>query len=490
MKKILITTAIDYVNGDPHIGHALEKIQADVLARKHRQLGDDVYFISGTDENSLKNVQSAEKAGMEIKSYVDLNYSKFSRMKDSLELTYDDFIRTTEERHIVGAQKLWELCRHDIYKKKYGGLYCVGCEEFYKEEDLVDGLCPEHKKAPEYVEEENYFFKLTDYSDRIREAIEKDEIRIVPSVRKNEILSFINSGLQDFCISRSHERAKGWGIDVPGDKSQKIWVWFDALANYITALGFGSDKQDKFDNFWLSPEARQVHVIGKGITRFHAIYWPAMLMSAGLPLPKTIFSHGYITVDGHKISKSLGNVVDPFELGEKYGSEAVRYFLLAEIPALGDGDFSDEKFKKRYNSDLVKGLGNLFARTLAMVERAEFKDFKITPNEFTIKEVEETKKKYDDNFYIFNETLKTVWELISSCDKYIEQEKPWAINDIKKKKEIFSNLLYCLKNISELIEPFLPKTAEKMKQDLSENNGIFNVKKGEPLFPIISEKKI
>lgn len=488
MKTIFITTAIDYVNGDPHIGHALEKIQADVLARRHRQLGDDVYFISGTDENSLKNVQSAEKAGMDIKAYVDLNYSKFSRMKESLELTYDDFIRTTEERHVIGAQKLWQLCEKDIYKKKYGGLYCIGCEEFYKEEDLVDGLCPEHKKAPEYIEEENYFFKLTNYSERIKEAIEKDEIRIVPSARKNEIMSFINSGLQDFCISRSHERAKGWGIDVPNDPSQKIWVWFDALANYITALGFEGNNHEKFDKFWLSKEARQVHVIGKGITRFHAIYWPAMLMSAGLPLPKTIFSHGYITVDGHKISKSLGNTIDPFKLSSEYGSEAVRYFLLAEMPALGDGDFSYEKFKKRYESDLAKGLGNLFARTLAMVERAELKDFKITPNEFTIKEVADIKKKYYDNFYIFNETLKTVWELISSCDKYIEEEKPWTITDIEKKKEIFSNLLYALKNIAELIEPFLPATAEKISQGLGENDGVFNVKKGEPLFPPIETK--
>ncbi|MFA5080175.1 MAG: methionine--tRNA ligase [Candidatus Paceibacterota bacterium] len=486
MKKIFITTAIDYVNGLPHIGHALEKIQADVLARRHRKLGDSVYFISGTDENSLKNVQSAEKAGMEVKEYVDENYHKFADMKQALELTYDDFIRTTEERHIIGAQKLWQACNKDIYKKNYGGLYCVGCEEFYKEEDLIDGLCPEHKKAPEYIEEENYFFKLSNYSEKIKEAIEKDEIKIVPTARKNEILSFISLGLQDFCISRSCERAKGWGIDVPADPSQKIWVWFDALSNYITALGYGAKNTEKFEEFWLADNARRVHVIGKGITRFHAIYWPAMLMSAGLPLPKLIFSHGYITVDGQKISKSIGNVINPFELSRKYGPEAVRYFLLAEIPALGDGDFSYEKLEKRYNSDLAKGLGNLFARTLAMVEKAGFKDFKIIPNEFTIKEIENIKKQYDDKFYIFNETLKTIWELVSSCDKYIEEEKPWTITDEEKKKEVFSNLLYSLKNISEFIDPFLPATAEKMRQGLGEDNEVFNVKKGEPLFPVIT----
>lgn len=484
MKNIFITTAIDYVNGVPHIGHALEKIQADVLARRHRILGDNVYFISGTDENSLKNVQSAEKANLPVKSYVDINYQVFADLKLALNLTYDDFIRTTENRHIVGVQELWRLCEKDIYKKNYSGLYCVGCEEFYKEEELVDGLCPEHKKAPEFIEEENYFFRLTDYADKIKELIQKDEIKIIPEHRKNEILSFVNSGLQDFCISRSNERARGWGIDVPGDSSQKIWVWFDALANYITALDFGGNDASKFEEFWQG-DSQKVHVVGKGITRFHTIYWPAILLSAGLQLPNLIFSHGYITVDGQKISKSLGNTINPFELVEKYGSEAVRYFLLAEIPTLGDGDFSYEKLEKRYNADLAKGLGNLFARTLAMVEKAGFVDFMICPNEYTIKEVDEVKKRYQDNFSNFSETLKNIWLLIGYCDKYIEEEKPWSLIDENKKKEIFSNLLYAIENISEMIEPFLPETFVKMKEGLGEKNGIFNVKKGESLFPIL-----
>lgn len=484
MKNIYITTAIDYVNGKPHIGHALEKIQADVLARRHRILGDNVYFISGTDENSLKNVQSAEKASKPVKDYVDENYKAFANLKDILNLSYDDFIRTTEERHTIGVQELWRLCEKDIYKKNYSGLYCVGCEEFYKEEELVDGLCPEHKKAPELIEEENYFFRLTAYAEKIKQLIEDDEIRIMPEARKNEILSFINSGLQDFCISRSNERAKGWGIDVPNDPTQKIWVWFDALANYITALDFGGSDVSKFEKFWQG-DVRRVHVIGKGITRFHAIYWPAMLLSAGLDLPKTIFSHGYITVDGQKISKSLGNTISPFELVEKYGTEAVRYFLLAEIPTLDDGDFTYEKLEKRYNSDLAKGLGNLFARTLAMVEKAGFTDFKIEPNQYTIDEVNGIKEKYQEKFSNFNETLKNIWSLIGFCDKYIEEEKPWALTDESKKREIFSNLLYALKNIGEMIDPFLPETALKMKSGLGEKDGVFNVKKGDPLFPTI-----
>jgi methionyl-tRNA synthetase len=486
MKKVFITTAIDYVNGSPHIGHAMEKIQADVLARYHRSLGDDVYFLYGTDENSLKNVQTAEKEGILVKDLVDKNFQKFYAMKEALNLSLDDFIRTTEERHIVGVQKLWEACSQDIYKKKYKGLYCVGCEEFYKEEELTeDGLCPEHRVKPELIEEENYFFKLTNYADKIKKIIETDELKIIPQSRKNEYLSFINSGLQDFCISRSAERAKGWGIDVPGDKTQKVWVWFDALVNYITALGYGSANEIKFNEFWQGDGAR-LHVVGKGITRFHVIYWPAMLLSAKLNLPKVVFSHGYITVDGQKMSKSIGNVISPFDLVEKYGTDAVRYFLLREIPAMGDGDFSYEKMEKRYNSDLASGLGNLFARTLAMIEKAGLnKDFAIEPNEYTKKEVADVRLSYADNFINLNETLAEIWKLVASCDKYIDQEKPWSITDEQKQKQIFSNLLYVLKNIAEMINPFLPQTAEKMFLGLNEKQGVFNIIKGESLFPRI-----
>ena len=480
MKTVFISTAIDYVNASPHLGHAMEKIQADVIARYHRSLGDEVFFLSGTDENSLKNVQSADKEGMPIKDLVDKYYEKFHGLKQALNLSYDDFIRTTEERHVKGAQKLWQQCNKDIFKKKYKGLYCVGCEEFYKEQELENGLCPEHKKPLELVEEENYFFKLAQYQDKLKELISKGKIRIVPETKKNEILSFIDSGLEDFCISRSADRAKGWGIGVPDDPSQKIWVWFDALANYITALGYGSDDESKFKRFWQNNE-NKLHVIGKGITRFHAIYWPAMLLSADISLPRTIFIHGYITVNGQKMSKSIGNVVDPFELVKKYGTDSVRYFLLREIPALGDGDFTYEKLEKRYNDDLASGLGNLFSRVVAMVEKQG--ELKIKPNEFTLKEVEETKEKYREKIVCFNEALAIIWELISSCDRYIDRERPWEIQDGEKKKEVFSNLLFSLKNIAEMIYPFLPKTAEKMREQLGEENNVFRVKKGESLFP-------
>jgi methionyl-tRNA synthetase len=475
MKKIFVSTSIPYVNAPPHLGHALELVLADVIARSHRLMGDDVFFLSGSDENSLKNVRSAEKENIDIKEFVKKNYLKFFDLKESLNLTFDDFIRTTEKRHFDGAQKLWLACEKDVYKKKYKGLYCVGCEEFYKEEDLIDGMCPEHKTKLEVVEEENYFFKLSNYQKKIRDIILKDEVRIVPESKKKEILNFIDSGLQDFCISRSNERARGWGIDVPQDNSQKIWVWFDALSSYINALGYGSENDKNFKDFWQNNEFK-IHVIGKGINRFHSVYWLAMLLSSGISLPKTLFVHGYVTVDGQKMSKSIGNVIKPKELVEKYGCDGVRYFLLREIPTLGDGDFTYEKFEKRYNSDLASGLGNLFSRTMSMVIKKNI-DFEINPNNIFVKKNKEIQEKVKNNYFLFNETLIDIWELISFCDKYIEEEKPWKVEDEVKIKMIFSNLIYSLENIKEMLKPFLPETSEKMELQMKE------MLKSDPLFP-------
>jgi methionyl-tRNA synthetase len=479
MKKFYLSTALPYVNDSPHLGFALEIIQADVLARYHRLLGEEVLFLTGTDENSLKNVQSAKKEKIPVEKLVERNSKKFFELRSALNLSFDDFIRTTEERHKKGVQKLWLACQKDIYKKTYKGLYCIGCEEFYKEKELIKGCCPEHGTKPELIEEENYFFKLSKYQKQLKSLIEKDELKIIPETRKNEVLSFINSGLEDICISRSSERAQGWGIDVPGDPSQKVWVWFDALSNYINAVGYAGDEK-KFNQWWPA----DLHIIGKGILRFHAVYWPAMLLSAGISLPKKIFVHGYITSDGQKMSKSLGNVVDPFELVKKHGStsspqvgtDAVRYFLLREIPSAEDGDFTYEKFIERYNADLAKGLGNLLSRTLTLAKKFKIKEVKsskaIVESFLNISKEKYVKALKD---FKFHESLVAIWEIIGSLDKYIDKEEPWKGGD--KSIEVVSNSLSVLEEIAKLLEPFLTQTSEKILKQLE-------TKESEILFPI------
>ncbi len=492
-KKFYITTALPYVNSAPHIGFALEIVQTDVIARYHRMLKEDVFFLTGTDENSLKNVQTAQKEGIKVKELVDRNAKRFYALKDCLNLSFDDFIRTTEERHIKGAQKLWLACEKDIYKKRYKGLYCVGCEAFYKESELQNGLCPEHKTKPEIVEEENYFFRLSKYQRQLKHIIETEQVKIIPQVRKNETLSFIDSGLEDFSISRSVKRAQGWGIPVPGDSSQIQYVWFDALSNYINALGYAENK-DNFRRYWPA----DVHCIGKGILRFHTVYWLAILLSAGLSLPKTIFVHGYITVNGQKMSKSLGNVVDPFKLVEKYGADAVRYFLLREIPPVEDGDYTPEKFKVRYNADLAGGLGNLVARVIKMAEKINPK-FRIqstldkSQNPKVKEIISKVQQKYKQALkeFRFNEALISIWELISFCDKYIERQRPWEFlsqvqsSKLKAQKleEVLFNLLISIKEVALMLQPFLPETSERI---LKQIEGDFRrSRKSKPLFPRI-----
>ncbi|PKK91748.1 MAG: methionine--tRNA ligase [Candidatus Wallbacteria bacterium HGW-Wallbacteria-1] len=479
-EKFYLTTAIPFVNAAPHIGFGLEIVQADAVARYNRLMGKDVFFLTGTDENSLKNVQAAEREGTTPALLCDRNSSKFQELRSALNLSNDRFIRTTHPAHVSGCQKLWRMCRpEDIYRKEYRGLYCVGCETFYTEKDLVDGLCPEHRTPPEVVEEENYFFRLSAYQERLEELIESDTIKIVPKVRKNEVLSFIRMGLEDFSISRSVRRAKNWGIPVPDDDSQVMYVWFDALTNYLTGIGFTGDGCEPFDGEALEQRywPCDLHIIGKGIIRFHAIYWPAMLLSAGISLPKSIFVHGYLTVNGEKISKSLGNVIDPFSLSEKYGRDPVRYYLLRMIPPYADGDFSTEVFEKTYNSDLANDLGNLLNRTLAMVKQ-NFGDNLPKPgpadeNDTELigiyhRVVEEVFEAMEE--YRFNLALESIWTLVRAGNKYIDLTEPWKLAKSPELKPRLATVMYnlceTLGKVALLISPYIPDSAIAIRKAL------------------------
>lgn len=492
-KRYFITTTIAYVNGKPHIGLAEEFVQADAFARFRRLIGDDTYLLTGTDENSLKNVLAAEREGITPHELVERNSSWFKDLADSLGLSYDQFIRTAADpRHAAASQKIWRAvdASEDIYKRQYAGLYCVGCEQYYDESDLLDGLCPEHLVAPLLVEEENYFFRLSRYGPILHELISSDKLRIIPEFRKNEILSFISSGLQDFSISRSMTRAHGWGIPVPDDPSQVMYVWFDALTNYISALGYDDDSE-LFQRFWVNNPHR-VHALGKGVIRFHAVYWPAMLLSAGLPLPETEFVHGYINMAGAKVSKSLGNVIDPQQLVSQYGSEAVRYFLLRGISATRDADFNDiehfhDQLRSRYNADLANDLGNLLNRTVSMIGR--YRDGSIpAPSGDTRLEcsVQETAARMSPSVVTAMESydpqaaLNAIWQVVTRANQYAEQTAPWTLAKAARggdetAAERLSTALYTLAEsvrlVAAALEPFLPDTGLRIRDQLGAASG-------------------
>lgn len=466
--NIYLTTAIPYVNAKPHVGHALEYVIADALRRYYKLSGNHTRLVSGADENALKNVRAAEKAGMDTQSFLDKHAQIFKDFYALLGVELNEFRRGTDkEKHWPGVQKLWELAdkNGDIYKKKYSGLYCVGCESFKTEKDLVDGKCPDHGVEPEFIEEENYFFKLSNYQEKLENLIESDELKISPEKRKNEILSFIRTGLEDFSISRSNKRAEGIGVPVPGDPEQKMYVWFDALNIYMTGTGYGYDEE-----LWKEWWPAKAHVLGKDIIRFHAVYWPAMLMSANLPLPKELIVHGFITSGGRKMSKSIGNVVDPYEMIEKFGVEPLRYFLLSQIPTLDDGDFTEERFREVYQADLANGLGNLVARVAAMSEKEE-----IVVEETALSFSDEVVKSIES--YELNIALENVWAKITEADKLINDKKVWELTGVEKKVALI-DLVNRIKQIAFDLQPFMPETAEKI---LTQFKG--EIKKGEPLFP-------
>jgi len=379
-QRVYLSTTIPYVNSRAHVGHALELVQADVLARHHRRIGDEVRLQSGTDDNSLKNVLAAEAAGITTRDLVNRNASEFAGLREHLSLSFDDFIRTSSDpRHRPGVERLWRACAAsgDLYRKTYEGLYCVGCEQFYAQAELDAGNCPDHGTPPQLVAEENWFFRLSKYAGRLQEEISSGRLRIEPASRRNEVLAFIASGLEDFSASRSVARARGWGIEVPGDPSQVIYVWWDALGNYITSLNYlaTGERSGDYQRWWVGAD-RRTHIVGKGVLRFHAIYWPAILLSAGEPLPTEIFAHDYLTVGGRKISKSAAEAAgdigaadanDPVALVATYGVDALRWWLIRDVPRVGDTDFTVDKLVARANEDLANGVGNLVNRVVSLV---------------------------------------------------------------------------------------------------------------------------
>ena len=522
MNKFYITTSIAYTNSVPHVGFALELLQADVLARHNRLIGKDVFFLTGTDEHGKKNAEAAEEAGLTPKQFVDQIATQYQKLTSVLNISNDDFIRTTDQkRHWPGAQKFWLKIKNsgDLYKAKYEGLYCIGHEAFIKLSELKNGVCPLHGQKPQTIEEENWFFKLTKYKEQLKNILEKGEVKIYPANKTNEALGMLE-GLEDISFSRSRKDLS-WGIPVPDDPESTYYVWVEALSNYISAIGYSSDSE-KFKKYWPA----DVHLIGKDILKFHAIYWPAMLLSAGLPLPKSVFVHGFITVDGEKMSKTIGNVVDPFELIKKYGIDPVRYYLLREIPSSDDGDFSYKKLEERYNGDLANNLGNLVSRVAKLIEtklegelvfEERFLDDEVKRR---VSEAGESCEKAINEFKL-HEALAKIWELFAYANVYIDENKPWrpaaeialplaasplcpngtlcqktGINIGTGTPEHFlktmTSLVYLIINAAKMVEPFLPETAEKIfktfgydknKKDL---NGLeFEVTQIEALFPRI-----
>lgn len=474
MDKFYITTAIDYVNASPHLGHALEKAQADAVARYSRFLGKEVYFLTGTDEHGIKILRSAQVAGKSVAEFSNENAEKFKKLSKDLDISNDDFIRTSDQkRHWPGAIALWNKLAEsgDIYKGKYKGYYCAGCEAYLTEKDLVGGKCPDHDKEPELIEDENYFFKLSRYAEKIKEKLKTDELKIFPESRKNEVLAMIKRGIEDISFSRPKEKIN-WGVPVPGDDSQIMYVWCDALANYISALGFGQEDDSNFKKFWPAG----LHIIGKDILRFHAIVWPAMLLSAGLELPKAIFVHGHILFNGRKMSKTLGNVIDPFELIEEYGTDAVRYYLLREIVPFDDGDITKEKFKEAYNANLANGLGNLVSRIMKMSERYLNRSPSSVEPKTDFGLSTEYKKLMEN--YELNKTMDFVWQKISESDLKIQETQPFKLikTDENKAKEILRELVENLRRIALMLTPFLPETSEKILEAIKAN------KMPQPLF--------
>jgi methionyl-tRNA synthetase len=519
LPHIYITTTIPYVNARPHIGFALELVQADVLARFGRQHGDRVRFQAGTDDNSLKNVLAAQAAGAGVQEFVDRNAEAFLALGPALSLTVDDVIRTSRDvRHRPGVERFWQACAAaaggpgksdtaaggpgksgtaaggpgksdtaagDLYRKRYEGLYCTGCEQFYSPAELRAGRCPEHGTEPQRVAEENWFFRLSRYGPALRRAIADGELRIEPAGRRHEVLAFIDGGLEDFSVSRPAERADGWGIPVPGDPSQVIYVWFDALCNYVTALGYGTG-EDAYDEWWAG-RGRRVHLLGKGVLRFHAVYWPAMLLSSGQPLPTDIFVHDYLTADGRKISKSAGSGAgaDPAALAAEYGPDAVRWWLLREVPRVGDADFTVERLTVRADDELANGLGNLVNRVVAMIHR--YRGGRIPSPALAADggEVLSAAIQHAGGLiaaaleeFDFRSATAAVWAIADEANRFINRVRPWELARAERDgagnerlDAVLGLLFAACTALGRELAPFLPDAAARIVGQCTPRDG-------------------
>ncbi len=470
-KKFYIDTSIPYANGNPHIGHPLDPLYGDVLARYYRANGYDVFFLVGLDENGQSVYNKAKCAEVPVQEFTENVRKKFIEMHEKLNDSYDGFIRTTDKKlHWPTAQEIWKRAEKagDIYKKNYQGLYCVGCEEFKLERDLVDGKCPDHQTKPEKIEEENYFFKLSNYQKFLQDLFDKNPDFVYPKNKYNEAYQIIKGGLEDVSISRPKERLP-WGVPVPGDDSHVMYVWFDALTNYLSGIGFTSDKK-KFERYWPT----DLNIVGKDNNKWHSILWPAILKSVGLQLPKKVFVHGHVLGKGNvKMSKTIGNVVDPMEMIDKYGADAFRYFILAKIPVDSDGAFDEDHFREVYNSELSNKLGNLLQRTISMINKYNVK--------ISDKEIDRFGGSIDEKIgnLDFNGALRSVIRMVEVANEEIDSKRPWELAKSGKTRELnalLSEIYWILNSVAKNIYPFMPDTSKKMKKQLKNLKPV-------PLFP-------
>jgi len=483
-----ITTSIPYVNAEPHLGHALELVQADAAARHRRLRGQPVRFLTGTDDHALKNVTAARAAGLAVREFVDANAARFRGLRGPLGLSFDDFISTSADaRHRAGVERLWRQCadRGDFYLRHYEGLYCPGCEQFYAPAELDHGVCAEHRTAPERVTEENWFFRLSRYTGELLHALQSGRVRVEPATRRNEVLAFIRAGLTDFSASRPAARAHGWGIPVPGDPGQIIYVWWDALANYITALGYGGGEL-QYRDWWVNSGER-VHVIGKGVIRFHVVYWLALLLSAGQPLPSAIYVHEYLSAGGAKLSKSSGNAISPRDLVDRFGTDAVRWWLLRDVARLGDTDFTAGRLVACANSDLANGLGNLQHRTLTLVHR--YRAGRLAGPAGTTplgaglagacralpQLIDDALARFD-----FRAATGAICSVVQAGNRLVEAQRPWELARREKQgdraaatrlDELLGVLAEACRVLASELQPFIPAGASALGSQLRTHRG-------------------